>query len=122
MTLIDFYVTNELKTLISLSMTTYLNRIKADASQFLQIHDAENYNNAAVLLNNLNYLLPIDVNMFEAVIFPEAHSRLITLLLPRTAYPTTSLNGPSEEETIYENKKQIIYILNYYNTKTINKL
>lgn len=122
MTLIDFYVTNELRTLISLSMTTYLNRIKADGSQFLQIHDAENYNNAAILLNNLNYLLPIDVNIFEAVIFPEANSRLINLLLPRSEYPSTSLNGPSEEETIYENKKQIIYILNYYNTNTINKL
>lgn len=122
MTFIDVYIIGELKSAIILSMTNYLVKIKADGDQLLQIHDSENYNKAAILLNNLTNLLPIDSSNFESVIIPMISTKLETLVLPQSMYPASTLNSPTVEEVVYENKKQIIYILNYYNTNTINKL
>lgn len=116
--MIDMCIVNELKVCITTSMNYYWVKMKNDSEQLLQIYDADAYNSAAILLNNVKYLLPINVTVFNDIVIPVINEHLSMLLIPKSDYPTTDIDGPTREEIIYENTKQLAIVLNYYNTNT----
>jgi hypothetical protein len=119
MTLMDVYAVNELKSLITTSMSYYITKIIANSEQFLQIQDGDNYNQGALLLNNINCLESLNKTIFEEVIIPSIDSRLSSIILPLSEYPSNIPNEPNRDEIIYENRKQLLILVDYYNQNSV---